>query len=310
MHESRRIAGTGAPAVALLVATVAPIACTGTSTLAGADALCRSSCDRQAKCALIPATAETCDAACRGTYLHVCHDEWTALLRCVAAARCEALRAGHGCEVAQIRMAACSEKTLGAEERRTLARLDETIGDLERLPRAHDLAELPAEITARVNVDQLARHAAAGAASDAGLITAIAARVRRVDAHNTARLREVIDHWSWPERSAIGDAAAEGLWLLAQHADADPELQRSALAAMEALLPSSEVKRPNLAFLRDRVARHTGAPQRYGTQGSCVGAGRWEPDTLADPARVDEERRSMELPPLQVPRRNGAAWCR
>jgi hypothetical protein len=297
-------------AVALLVATVVSIACTGTSTLTGADALCQAICDRQAQCALVPTTPETCHTACRATYLHVCHDEWTEVLRCVAAARCEALRAGHECEAARTRVAGCSEKALSAEEQRTLARLDEMIGDLERLHRARGLAELQAEITARVNVDQAARRATLGTATKAGLVNAISARITRVDARNTARLREIIERWSWPKRSAIGDEAADGLWLLAQHADADPELQRSALAAMEALLPSAEVKRPNLAFLRDRVARHTGAPQRYGTQGTCVGPARWEPDTLADPAQVDEERRRMELPPLQVARRNGEAWCR
>jgi hypothetical protein len=268
------------------------------------------SCDRQAQCALVAATPETCRAACRETYRDTCDDEWTGVLRCVAAASCEALRTGHECEAAQARLAACSEKALSAEERRTLATLDKMIGDLERLPSAQSLAELPAEVTARTKVDQTARRATIGTATNPGLVNAVSSRITRVDARNTARLREIIARWSWPKRSAIGDEAAEGLWLLAQHADADPELQRGALVAMEALLPMAEVKKPNLAFLRDRVARHEGGPQRYGTQGTCVGLGHWEPDPLADPTHVDEERRSMELPPLQDARRNGAAWCR
>ena len=38
-------------------------------------------------------------------------------------------------------------------------------------------------------------------------------------------------------------------------------------------------------------------PQRYGTQGTCVGPGKWEPLPTEDPNLLDERRAQVDLGP-------------
>jgi hypothetical protein len=45
-----------------------------------------------------------------------------------------------------------------------------------------------------------------------------------MDAENTAWQAAVLDTEGWPFRSRVGQQAALAAWLLAQHADAQPEL--------------------------------------------------------------------------------------
>lgn len=114
------------------------------------------------------------------------------------------------------------------------------------------------------------------------------------DAAHTARMRQILDARGWPTIDLVGEDGAHAAWLLIQHADADPALQKRALGLMEPLLASGKVDRQNFAYLWDRVH----VPQRYGTQGRCVSTTRWQPDTLESEAEVDERRKEMGMPPL------------
>ncbi len=114
-----------------------------------------------------------------------------------------------------------------------------------------------------------------------------------IDARNTARLKEIVVKYGWPTNSMVGEEGAAAAWLLAQHADQDPDFQRRVLALMEILLPQGEVNRSQYAYLYDRTHR----PQRYGTQGDCASPGKWEPREIEDPEHVDERRASMAINP-------------
>lgn len=72
------------------------------------------------------------------------------------------------------------------------------------------------------------------------------------------------------------------------------DFQLAALALMEPLLASGEVRGESYAYLWDR----THVPQRYGTQGSCVGKGSWKPDPIESPDHVEARRKEMEMEPL------------
>ena len=124
----------------------------------------------------------------------------------------------------------------------------------------------------------------------------LAAEMRRMDAENTTWLREMLDTHGWPLRSEVGDEAAGAVWLLAQHADQDPEFQRDCLELMRAA-PPDEIHLVQLAMIVDRVMLKEDDVQRYGTQWTCV-AGDWQPQPLEDPAKVDELRREVGLGPL------------
>ena len=117
-----------------------------------------------------------------------------------------------------------------------------------------------------------------------------------IDARNTARLKEIVAKYGWPTNSMVGEEAAAAAWLLAQHADQDPDFQRSVLALMEKLLPQGEANRSQYAYLYDRTHR----PQRYGTQGDCASPGKWEPREIEDPEHVDERRASMSINPWKL----------
>ncbi len=86
------------------------------------------------------------------------------------------------------------------------------------------------------------------------------------DRDNTGWLRTVVRERGWPGRSMVGDDAARAAWLLAQHADQDPEFQRECLGLLERGVKLGEAEAADLAYLTDRVLLAEGRPQRYGTQ--------------------------------------------
>ncbi len=70
---------------------------------------------------------------------------------------------------------------------------------------------------------------------------------------STAFLRELIDTNGWPARDQVGTEAAHAAWLLAQHADAAPDLQAQVLELMEPLVVAGQADGGDLAYLTDRV---------------------------------------------------------
>ncbi|MCC7075264.1 MAG: hypothetical protein IT383_28385 [Deltaproteobacteria bacterium] len=173
-----------------------------------------------------------------------------------------------------------------------LVELDADFAQLERevaaLPWPAPGVEATKRILARMfDVDQRMRKLPAS--SPAG------ERFARIDGFTRATLSRLIGKSAWITLSRYGEEAAQAAWLIAQHADNDVYFQRDVLARLEKLLPSGEVKRDNYAYLWDRVAVNEGRKQRFGTQGSCTGPGRWEPRELEDPARVDALREQFGI---------------
>ncbi len=119
----------------------------------------------------------------------------------------------------------------------------------------------------------------------------------RIDDENAVWLREVVAKIGWPERSLVGDDGAHAAWLLAQHADRDPALQKRCLTLLEQAVAASEADPRDLAFLTDRVRLAAGQNQIYGTQ-MTPQDGRFAACRLADPETVDERRASVGLEPL------------
>jgi carboxyl-terminal processing protease len=125
-------------------------------------------------------------------------------------------------------------------------------------------------------------------------------RFNAVDAADTADLKDLLKIYPWFNISKFGAHADENAWLLVQHADLDPEFQRSVLATLSSLWQKGETKPANYAYLFDRVAASYSNVslrklQRYGTQGMCTGPGTWQPIPIEDPAHLDERRASVGL---------------
>jgi hypothetical protein len=128
-------------------------------------------------------------------------------------------------------------------------------------------------------------------------------RRMQVDGENTSWLQAELDRRkNWPALSELGEQGASHIWLLVQHADRSPRLQKQVLELMTPMLGAGEVLKVNYAYLFDRVAVHDGRPQRYGTQMDCSGpdGGPGPMGGLEDPANVDALRVSMGITPEKL----------
>lgn len=120
----------------------------------------------------------------------------------------------------------------------------------------------------------------------------------RIDGANTRRLQQIVAEHGWPGRSLVGDDGTEAAWLLAQHADRNPHLQREFLDRLTVAVSAGEAEPRHLAYLTDRVAVHDGRPQTYGTQIADIVDGRAVPQPIHDEAEVDRRRGEVGLNPL------------
>lgn len=121
-----------------------------------------------------------------------------------------------------------------------------------------------------------------------------------LDLKNTEDLKGLIAYWSWFNISVFGAKADNEAWLIAQHADHDIDFQNEILTKLERLYPTGETSPRNYAYLYDRVASawqrpDLRRPQRYGTQGQCKEAGKWEPLPIEDLDNVDIRRKEVGL---------------
>ena len=157
--------------------------------------------------------------------------------------------------------------------------------------------ELIGELGRRAAQDQALRSALLSDLTPAASKAAVA-RLREIDSDNTSWLRQVLQQRGWPGRSMVGDGGARAVWLLAQHADADPTFQAKCLPLLAAAVEVGEAAPASLAYLDDRVRVGRGEPQRYGTQGADGEDGIWRPRPLVDPSGVDQLRANAGLEPL------------
>jgi len=158
-------------------------------------------------------------------------------------------------------------------------------------PRRPDLAEA---IRRRAEADQRVRRFAIEARKPTDEEWAHA---RETDRDNTAWLAQLVDEHGWPGIELVGQPASHDAWLLAQHADAQPQLQRRWLTLLRKAVEVGDAQRSCLAYLQDRVAVHSGQPQRHGTQWTRIdGVNRLA--ALADPDKVNQWRDACSLEPL------------
>ncbi|MGQ0805337.1 MAG: DUF6624 domain-containing protein [Actinomycetota bacterium] len=156
------------------------------------------------------------------------------------------------------------------------------------------------ELVGMAREDQHAREtlAASGGLSDPGQWQAL----RAVNEPHAARLWEILDDYErWPGISLVGEDGAHAAWLLAQHAMADPGLQRRCLELLEVAVEVHDAPAAHYAYLLDRVRMADGRDQRFGTQFVDSDDGRTvQPWPIEEPGGVDERRERLGLPTLAV----------
>jgi len=146
--------------------------------------------------------------------------------------------------------------------------------------------EIAAELTAMVDAEQKMRRGweeGVYLEEDEGL-----------DERNTERLKAIIEQIDWPTVSKVGEEASHMAWLLAQHADHDPDFQRQCLALLKDA-PPGEIQLKEIGYLDDRIRFHEGRPQLYGTQFTVSEDGVFGPAPIEDIEHLDERRASLDM---------------
>ncbi len=119
-----------------------------------------------------------------------------------------------------------------------------------------------------------------------------------VHLENAALLEHALDDIGWPGRDALGEDAARAAFLILQHAISRPDLQRLGLALILDAIPLGHANALDAAYLADRIAMFEGGEQTFGTQFDWDENGQLSPSPTRDPARLDERRASVGLPPM------------
>ncbi|MGC4939293.1 DUF6624 domain-containing protein [Kribbella sp. DT2] len=158
------------------------------------------------------------------------------------------------------------------------------------------ISQLRDELERRAARDQQARQAVEGWSDDSR--TELWNAVSEIDADNTRWLVDLITRQGWPQQSEVGEEAATNAWLLAQHADMQPESQRLFHRLMAQAVEAGEASPRLLGYLEDRVRINSGRPQLFGTQFVDCGNG-LEPRPIEDPDGLAERRRTVGMEPFE-----------
>lgn len=129
------------------------------------------------------------------------------------------------------------------------------------------------------------------------------------DDANAEWLTDILATRGWFSESGDGELAASAAWLMVQHADGFPDLQRTVLGQMAPLVESGDIPASRYAYLHDRVSLAATGRQRYGTQMYCAGPQDWRPRPLESPEQLDQLRADAGLPPMADYAARGARFC-
>lgn len=118
--------------------------------------------------------------------------------------------------------------------------------------------------------------------------------MQAIDRDNTGWLKNLIDTRGWPGYKLVYKDGAQAAWLLAQHADLDPDFQQQVLELLEKAVLEKDASPSHLAYLVDRVRTGRDQKQLYGTQ-FIKEDGHWLPAPIEDEANVDARRQRIGL---------------
>ena len=159
-------------------------------------------------------------------------------------------------------------------------------------------AELADELRAMMTEDQAVRKRceALGFLQGVPLPEAFSKEWNDTDRRHIERLKEIVKEHGWPGTRLVGRDGGMAAFLIAQHAD--PESQREMLPLLEKAVDGGDAPPTLVAYLKDRVRMGQGQKQLYGTQLDKNEKGEIVAAELEDPAKVDQLRAEVGLPPL------------
>ena len=123
------------------------------------------------------------------------------------------------------------------------------------------------------------------------------------DEWNQARLKDIINKFSFPTIDLVGKDGMEAVFNIIQHADI--EWQKSQLVKIEEAVKNDDMEAENYAFLYDRIKVLNGERQLYGTQVLKVNpisksVQLFETEDLEN---IDKRRRELGMMPIEMYKR-------
>ena len=101
---------------------------------------------------------------------------------------------------------------------------------------------------------------------------------------------QYLKKFGWPNPDVFGKGAGHSIWLIFQHLDSNPNLQKQFLPKLHDAVGKGYAKAKWYAYLCDRVKINGGDRQLYGTQLNGCG---FKP--LSDPENVDKRRLALGM---------------
>ncbi|WP_240902715.1 DUF6624 domain-containing protein [Caulobacter sp. SLTY] len=174
-------------------------------------------------------------------------------------------------------------------ERARQAALPPAKDDVEKLLRMGAMDQVGRRVLTGIDLTQLPPEEVPAARK------AMWAPIEKADAENLAALLKMVPPEGWFLKSRYGEKAAGAAFHIIQHSDLDQ--WKRFVPVLEPLVVTGEVDGQSFGLMYDRLAVNEGRKQRYGSQMTCDKAtGKWVPEPLEDPARVEEWRKAMGFP--------------
>jgi len=158
-------------------------------------------------------------------------------------------------------------------------------------------ANLWGQLLAMIVKDQDARGYKNGAPKDKEKLV-MTSNLDEIDATLTAQLKKIVAAHGWPTIALVGIDASNGALLMLTHSH-DHAWQLSLLPRLEKLANTDKIDGSALAPVIDVQLISEGKPQRYGERFKFV-EGKMEMYVVEDPAGLNDRRKRMFLPPIDV----------
>ena len=154
--------------------------------------------------------------------------------------------------------------------------------------------ELRAALVARAAEDQRVILDQAAHATESAYSRRVTATLRS----NAAWLDSIVVTSSWPGFARVDSIGAHDAFLIAQHSDSSPVLQRRFLEALRAAVTAHDALPQDLAYLEDRVRKADARPQLYGTQPAYDSSGNAIQPLVETPESLETRRARVGLMPM------------
>ena len=118
-----------------------------------------------------------------------------------------------------------------------------------------------------------------------------------VELQNQRIVFSIIEECGFPTRAEFGQKAVHGAFFVLQHAG--HKHRKKYFHLVRESVDRGDLERRQLALMEDRILKHDGQRQKYGTQISRVGNGPWTLHPIEDVMSVNQRRAAIGMEPIE-----------